>query len=57
MQKSASVGLSQEYVNKIQNGSLDIETITDESLADRIKEYLPLQFRRSKIIVEMLVNA
>ena len=57
MQKSASVGLSQEYVSKIQNGSLDIETITDESLADRIKEYLPLQFRRSKIIVEMLVNA
>ncbi len=57
MQKAASVGLSQEYVNKIQNGSLDIETITDESLADRIKEYLPLQFRRSKIIVEMLVNA
>ena len=57
MQKSASVGLSQKYVSKIQNGSLDIETITDESLADRIKEYLPLQFRRSKIIVEMLVNA
>ena len=57
MQKAASVGLSQEYVHKIQNGSLDIETITDESLADRIKEYLPLQFRRSKIIVEMLVNA
>ena len=39
MQKAASVGLSQEYVHKIQNGSLDIETITDESLADRIKEY------------------
>lgn len=39
MQKAASVGLSQEYVNKIQNGSLDIETITDESLADQIKEY------------------
>lgn len=39
MQKAASVGLSQEYVNKIQNGSLDIEDITDESLSDKIKEY------------------
>lgn len=39
MQKAASVGLSQEYVHKIQNGSLDVETITDESLADRIEEY------------------
>ena len=39
MQKAASVDLSQEYVNKIQNGSLDIEDITDESLSDKIKEY------------------
>ncbi len=39
MQKAASVGLSQEYVDKIQNGSLNIELITDESLSDKIKEY------------------
>lgn len=39
MQKAASVGLSQEYVNKIQNGSLDIEDITDEALNNQIKAY------------------
>ena len=39
MQEAASVGLSQDYINKIQNGSLDIEDITDEALSDKIKEY------------------
>lgn len=39
MQKAAAVGLSQEYINKIQNGTLDIETITDESLSNMIEEY------------------
>lgn len=39
MQKAASVGLSQEYVNKIQNGSLDIEDITDEALNKQIETY------------------
>lgn len=39
MQKAASIDLSQEYVNKVQNGSLDLETVTDESLADRIRVY------------------
>ncbi len=39
MQKANSVGLSQSYVNKIQNGTLDMETITDESLSNMIEEY------------------
>lgn len=39
MQKAASVGLSQKYVDKIQNGTLDIEGITDESLNEQIRTY------------------
>ena len=39
MQKAASVGLSQEYINKIQNGSLNIEDITDEALSKQIETY------------------
>ena len=39
MKKANSVGLSASYVNKIQNGSLSIEDITNESLSDKIDEY------------------
>ena len=39
MQEANSVGLSQDYINKIQNGTLDLETITDESLSDMIDKY------------------
>ena len=34
-----SVGLSADWVDKIQNGKIDIETITDEDLYDKIQEY------------------
>ena len=34
-----SVGLSEDYVEKIKNGTIDIETITDEDLNDKISEY------------------
>lgn len=34
-----SVGLSSHYQNLVKNGALDIEKITDEKLAEKIKEY------------------
>ena len=34
-----SLGLSADWVDKIQNGKIDIETITDEDLYDKIQEY------------------
>ena len=34
-----SLGLSQGYVNKIKNGTLDIESITDDNLKDKISKY------------------
>lgn len=39
LEKANSVGLDSKYVSQIQNGSLDIETITDEGLKKRIREY------------------
>lgn len=39
MQEANKVGLSAEYVSKIQNGKMDIETITDENLIDKIEAY------------------
>ncbi len=39
LEKANSVGLDGKYVSQIQNGSLDIETITDEDLKKRIREY------------------
>lgn len=34
-----SLGLAQGYVNKIKNGTLDIESITDDNLKDKISKY------------------
>lgn len=39
MQKAASVRLSADYQNKIMNGQINIETITDEDLKDKIDEF------------------
>lgn len=39
MAKAASLGLSSDYVQKIQNGQLNIEDITDEDLQEKLKEY------------------
>lgn len=39
MQEANSVGLSADWINKIQNGLIDIETIGDEALNDQIKRY------------------
>lgn len=39
MQKAASVGLSEEWASKVRNGQIDINSITDKALAERIKEY------------------
>ena len=39
MQEAKSVGLSSSWMKKVQDGKVDIETITDEDLANKIKEY------------------
>ena len=39
MAKANSIGLSDTYVSKVQNGTIQIEDITDENLADKISEY------------------
>lgn len=39
MKEAESVGVSQEYINRIQNGTLDIEKITDETLSKQISAY------------------
>lgn len=39
IQTANSLGLSADYVNKIQNGTLRIEDITNEDLADKISQY------------------
>ena len=39
LEKANSVKLDEKYVSQIQNGSFDIETITDEGLKKRIREY------------------
>lgn len=39
LQQANSVGLSSDWATKVQNGQVDISTITDEDLADKISEY------------------
>jgi len=39
MQQAGSVGLNRDYIQKIQNGTLDIETITDQDLKEKITDY------------------
>ena len=39
MSAANAVGLSSDWVNKIQNGSIDISTVTDETLAEKINDY------------------
>ena len=39
MAKAASLGLSSDYVQKIQSGQLVLEDITDEDLQEKIKNY------------------
>ena len=39
MAKANSIGLSDTYVSKVQNGTIQIEDITDEDLADKISQY------------------
>ncbi|SEU22991.1 hypothetical protein [Enterocloster clostridioformis] len=47
MKKAGGLGLSQEYIDKIQNGTIEIETISDENLAKVIKEYQDLYGKAS----------
>lgn len=37
--KANSVGLNETYASKVRNGTLDIETITDEDLKKKIDDY------------------
>lgn len=39
IQQANSVGLSETWASKVRNGAIDVSTITDESLAEQIKEY------------------
>lgn len=39
MNKADSVGLSEDYKNRIKNGEFNIENITDENLKDQIEEF------------------
>lgn len=39
MAKANSIGLSQDYINKIQNGTIQIEDIADDNLQDKIDQY------------------
>ena len=39
MQMADSVGLSDEWASKVRNGQVSIESVADDNLADRIKEY------------------
>lgn len=39
MQKAASVGLPESWAEKVRNGQIDIETISNENLSEKIKEY------------------
>lgn len=39
MAQANKVGLSENYASKVRNGEIDIETITDEDLNDKISDY------------------
>lgn len=39
LQQANSIGLSWDWASKVQNGDVDISTVTDEDLANKIKEY------------------
>lgn len=39
MQKANEVGLEENYAEKVRNGTIDVETVKDEGLADRIQKY------------------
>lgn len=39
LSKANSLGLSSDYVNKVQNGSLNIENVTNEDLKKKIEDY------------------
>lgn len=42
MEEANSVGLSEDWAEKVRNGEIDIETITDEDLKEKIEEYQSL---------------
>ena len=39
MQQANSIGLSSDWMDKVKNGTIDISTITDEDLSDKIKDF------------------
>ena len=39
MQEAANTGLSTDWMEKVQNGLIDLDTITDEALNDQIQKY------------------
>ena len=39
IQEANSVGLDESWASKVRDGSINVETVTDESLMDKIKDY------------------
>ena len=45
MSQAGQVGLSENYASKVRDGTIDIETITDEDLNDKISDYKEWYFK------------
>ena len=45
IQEANKVGLSENYASKVRDGTIDIETITDEDLNDKISDYKEWYFK------------
>ena len=48
MQQANFVGLSSDWMDKVKNGTIDISTITDEDLSDKIKDFQDFMKKRLK---------
>lgn len=55
MAKANSVGLSNSYIRKIQNGTLKIEELADEELSEKIEEYTEW-YNKAQDVLETINN-
>ena len=56
MSTASSVGLSSSWAEKVRNGEINIRTITDESLAEKIKEYQEWYLNNAHMFSNKYVN-